>query len=369
MGYDYFPKISTRQEMYEQLDLAISNISVEEELEDFEYGAPKKYLKTLIIESNSPLEKIAIEPNIQIIPTNDDDIKIIKIIRDSSISFSYLDLLDKRFWTLYSLDTSLEIKREVKRLIQRNNSRLDYAWFCSSMLQQISSKYEKTSFSMKFLNAFANENIPMKKMSIRLWADNSTPIISNLVKNEFIGKGACLSNIELIHSKVADKFIKTRLSMEGSINVSKGNSLEDLLEYQQQIIQGHYRPLIEKIERDFRIAYNFDNGINFKGNLLSIKLKEKISNIEKVSNDLLKGVNPFRFTGFVTKIADDNYLLNILDLHTFDTFNLEFFSDIMLIYLPENTCGNAVLRLFALCQERIDPRAELWGEGHAILAA
>ncbi len=368
MGYEALPKVSTRKDMYDQLDAAIRNIA--DENDDVEDSSPqRKYLKALIIESNSPLETLHREPNVLFIPTEDPNIYLVRIDRTGQITFSYLDTLDPRFWTLYSLDKSQEIKTEVNRFIQKNNSRLDYAWFSSSSLQAISSRYSKTSFTMKFLNSFNNENIPMKRLSIRLWAEDASDIMGNLLRNEYIGTAACLSNIEVLHSGIVDQYIKTRLSMEGNITVSKGNSVEELLEYQQQIVQGHYKPIIETIEKDYTICYSCKDGVNIGGDLLSIKLSKKLSNIENISNQILKGIQPFRFTGFINKISDDNYLLNVLDLHNFGRFDMEIYPDEILINLPQNSCGNSVLRLFALCQERIDPNAELRGDGSAIITA
>lgn len=368
MGYDILPKITSRKQMYSQLDLAINNINQEKENKDDESTQQRKYLKALIIESNSPITEIKPDPNIMFLPTSEEEIKLLQITRKNAITYSYLDMLDPRFWILYSLDTSEDIKREVRHLIVKNNSRLDYAWFSSSLLRNISSRYSKTSFSMRFHNTFENENIPMKKLAIRLWAEDASQIIENLMTNEYIGKGACISNIEIVHKSRPDSFVKTRLSMEGSINISNGTSIEEFLDYQQNIVQGHYKPIVEHIERDFTTKILPNEGFSLKGSLLSIKLNQKISNIEKVVNDILKGVHPFRFVGFSNKVSDEDYLLNVLDLHTFNHFDLEIYPDEILINLPKGACGNSALRLFALCQERIDPTAILRGEGNAIIA-
>jgi len=369
MGYEILPKITSRKQMYSELDLAINNISQEKEKKEEETAQQRKYLKALIIESNSPINKITPDPNIVFLPTSDDDIKLLQLTRKNNISYSYLDMLDPRFWILYSLDTSEDIKREVKHLIVKNNSRLDYAWFSSTMLQKISSGYSKTSFSMKFQNTFENENIPMKKLAIRLWAEDASKIIDNLLSNEYIGKGACVSNIEIEHRSRQDSFVKTRLSMEGSINISNGTSIDEFLDYQHTIVQGHYKPIVEQIERDFTTNFSLNEGFSLNGSLLSIKLQQKISNIERVVNDILKGIHPFRFVGFANKISDDDYLLNVLDLHTFSHFDLEIYPDEIFINLPKGSCGNSALRLFALCQERIDPKATLRGDGYATIAA
>ena len=375
MGYDALPKIETRKEMHDQLQQAIENIGEESELdEDFEYlGKGKKYLKGLIIESNISSNLIKNQSNIELIPTSDETIKILKILnpKNKAISYSYLDVVDPRFWILYSLDSSQDIRREIKKLIQLNNSNLDYAWFSSSSLQSLSKGYSKTNFSMRFNNYFQNCNIPMKKLSIRLWAEDASDIVDNILKNEYIGKGACLSNIELLISNYNNQYVKTRLDMMGSINVSKGNSLEKFLEFQTNTIQGHYKPLIEDIENNYRMEYNCDqNGINIKGNIISIRLKEKVDDIEQKCSAILKGTNPFRFSGFATKVDDEDYLLNVIDLHNYGHFDMEFFSDEILINLPKNACGNSVMRLYALCQEQIDPKAILiGGDERALLSS
>lgn len=356
--------------MYTQLDLAINNINEQpESLDDEDGTSPKKYLKSLIIESNSTLADVSLSENISLTPTTDNSIFLLKIVHNGKPTLSYLDVLNPRFWILYSLDTSLDIKHEVKTLIEKNNSRLDYSWFSSTSLLVLSNHYSKTSFSMRFHNTFDNPNVPMKKLSIRLWAEDAGSIIQNLVSNDFIGKGACLSNIEVNHTSTLSKYVKSKLSMDGCINVSKGNSVNELLAYQQDIVEGHYSPIINEIESNFSTEYTISDGINVKGDTLSIKFKERlrVEDLERISNELVKGINPFRFVGFVNKISEEDYLLNILDTHTYNRFDLELFPDEMLINLPKNTCGNCVTRLFALCQERIDPRAELRGGGESLI--
>jgi len=362
--------------MYGELEKAICNISQQEEdAEDerFAEGNPsqKKYLKVLPIESNVPLEKILAERNIEFLPTSEKNLKILKLTRDKKSSYSYLDMLDKRFWILYSLDNSLDIKKDIKKLIQQNNSHLDYTWFSSSSLQKISSGYSKTRFSMKFFNMFRNESIPMKRLSIQLSAEDASDIVENLLKNQYIGKGACFSNIEVLLSSNHSTFVKTRLSMDGSINISRGNSINYVLEFQQQVIQGHYKPIVETIEQDYSTEYiSHNDGLEIKGDILSIKLTSKLKNLEFFTNSLLKGTNPFRFLGFPNKIDEEHYLVDVLDLHNFGHFDLEVFPDELLINLPKGTCGNSVVRLFTLCQENIDPTAKLTGgAGNAIIPA
>jgi len=377
MGYDALPKISNRQEMYGELEKAICNISQldDEEIEEerIAEGKPsqKKYLKALPIESNVPLEKIHAEKNIEFLPTSEKNLKILKLTRDNKLSYSYLDMLDQRFWVLYSLDNSLDIKKDIKKLVQQNNSHLDYTWFSSSSLKKLSSGYPKTRFSMKFFNMFRNESIGMKRLSLQLSAEDASDIVDSLLSNPFIGKGACFSNIEVLLSYNHSDFVKTRLSMDGSINISRGNSIHNVLEFQQQVIQGHYRPIVERIERDFTTEYSTnDDGINVKGDILSIKLTSKLENLEFFTNSLLKGTNPFRFLGYPNKIDDEHILVDVLDLHNFGHFDLEIFPDELLINLPKGTCGNSVVRLFTLCQENIDPQAKLTGgAGNAIIPA
>ena len=82
---------------------------------------------------------------------------------------------------------------------------------------------------------------------------------------------------------------------------------------------------------------------------------------------MLKGTKPFRMTGYVNKLGEGHYLLNVLDLHTYAHFDLEVFEDEILINLPKDTCGNVVTRLYALCQSKIDPNAKLMGDSNAII--
>lgn len=368
MIYDKLPRIGSRQEMYQELDKAIGNIrSYEDEEGDFRRTG---YLKAQIVESNSPLEKILVpKGDIGFDATAEREIKIMRIHdRNNNVSYSYLDMLNSRFWIIFSLESSDDINPTIKKFVQANRSRLDYSWFSSNSLYKLGSGEEQTSFSIHFSNISKNENIPLKKLSMRLWSDDAKKIIENLLegKDRYISSGACLTNLEVVHRTGSD-FVKTRLSTKGSINIAKGNSVDEFLDYIDKVVNGHYKPLVETIEQDYSLEYAVNDGIQVKGEILSIKLKERITDIERVCKLILKGTQEFRMTGFINKLAEGDYLLNVLDLHNYNFFDLEIFEDEILINLPRKACGNCITRLYALIQEKIDPRAELRGDSGAVV--
>ena len=381
MTYEALKKIDTRREMFKELDDAINNINEEpddeelepddidfSELEGEEAKKPSRgTLKALIIESNSPFEKIRLPESMRRVDTGEPEIKL--LLSTENNSYSYLDMMDERYWVLYSLDKSDEIRRDVKNLIQDNNSHLDYAWFSSNSLRKMGCDYPKSNFSMRYRNFFRFTNMPVENMSIRLWAADTSKMMDVLFANKEMNGGACLSNMEVRYSSMPNFYVKTRLSMNGCFNVTKGNSIDEFVEYKNRIVEGHYKPLIEHIEEQYTSKYTVSaDGINIKGDILSIKLDHKISDLEKFCSMLLKGTNPYRMTGYGNKIADDHYLLNVLDLHTYDLFDLEVFDNELFINLPEGCCGNCVTRLFTLFQHTVTPQSRIMGgESNAIL--
>jgi hypothetical protein len=204
---------------------------------------------------------------------------------------------------------------------------------------------------------------------MRIWSDESAEILDYFSDNDVTKSAACLSNIGISYRSNENKFIKANLSTRGFFNVAKSSSIDDVTNYKDKIAN-YYKQIIETIEHNYRTSYSVsDDGINIKGDICSIKLSKniKIENIEAFCLDLLKGKDPYRMVGYANKISDDHFLLNVLDLHTYDTLDLEVFEDEILINLPEDSCGNAVTRLFTLCQSTIDPHAQLMGNSSPII--
>jgi hypothetical protein len=382
MKHSALPPIKTRSQMENALNTAISGAESEDDshieddlsfsgLDETGLKHRKKRLKSMFIESNIDDLNYSIDEiklyGYDLINTLSPDIIVLKSRKNGT--FSYLDMEDKRFWVLYSLDISADVKTDINKIIQENNSHLDYMWLSSSSLKSLGKDSDRTDFSMSFTNKFNNNNIKLKHFSMRIWSDESTEILDEFSNSEFTKSAACLSNIGVSYRPNEKNFIKANLSTRGFFNVTKASSIDDVTNYKNKVVD-YYKQIIEDIENNYRTSYSVsDDGINIKGDICTIKLSRdiKIENVEAFCLSLLKGKDPYRMVGYANKINDDHFLLNVLDLHTYDTLDLEVFEDEILINLPEDSCGNAVTRLFTLCQSTIDPHAQLMGNSHAII--
>lgn len=366
MGYSAFPLVSTRTEMLSEIEKAIQNITPEaEEVVDTDEVSElvgKKYLKAMIIESNSPINKINLTNSIKLRNTQDEKLKML-LSNEKEKGYSYLDILDDRFWILYTIDNSANIKKDIDELIQANNSRLDYAWFASNFLTKIAAKFRKTSFTLQFENYFDNASIPLEKMSLRLWAKNANETMKELSGMKQLGMANAFSSIQVETNDVQRNFVKTSISKKGVFNIARGDSVEKFKEILEDAVFNNYKPLIKEIEEDNTIKYAINDSMKITGSPIRIRFDNStnIEDIESFVTKLGRGATPFRILGLPKKIEEGHYLVSALDQHTFDSFSMEIYPDEMLVALPEGNCGNCITRLFTLIQSNFSPKTKIYG--------
>ena len=64
----------------------------------------------------------------------------------------------------------------------------------------------------------------------------------------------------------------------------------------------------------------------------------------------LNGTAPFRLLGFIREPRDSLVVAEVVDLHTGGGLSFEIYPDLISVYLPENTCGNSIARLYTNLQ-------------------
>jgi hypothetical protein len=91
-----------------------------------------------------------------------------------------------------------------------------------------------------------------------------------------------------------------------------------------------------------------------KGKAFNLMFRRKVLDPEFFLSRLLNNNEPFRLWGLKTKISEEYYQADAIDLHTGDPLNLEISSDMLRIYLPSEACGNTILRLYVHLQQFYD---------------
>lgn len=342
------------------------SLKISEEQEDeFKIDRrPKSYIiesnigKDVNINKNIPL-------NVSINDTDDSLLKIFKIESEVEHCLFYLDMSDPRFWFLHSVDSSSITDRLIGHLVNYNPSFLDFPWFSSDNLEKISKLGKETGFNLKFDNKFIKKtdesyDNKLQQISMRFWGGHSIKVIQNLKQDNNLKQGIALSALGLKYKTDAG-FIKTNISSKGKFVAMKGDSVESYFNLINKVKE-NYKFLLTNIEENYRINYEHkENGFKLSGGYTIIEFKRKIENIEDFTNILTSCSQPFRLWG-IWNLIEKNYIkINGIDLHTNHKINMELTPDWMRIFLPKESCGNVIARLFTNLQNHFDSQIKLRG--------
>jgi len=353
------PIVNNRKEFRYVCNSVIENSQEGEELDH------RKKLKTYIIESN--IEKInseSLKGFFSIKDTKDSSLKILsaKLNGKETLNF-YLDVEDKRFWKLYSLYDSGLTEQFIKKLVEQNNSKLDYLWMCSTLLEKYMRYWRNTGFGVKFKIKFlTKENEEeIKDVSMRFWGGNTQEVINNLRESTLLKKGINLSAVGLNH-EVEGGYTKENITSLGRFTVMRGNSIDSHFNLLQKI-KNDYSKIINIIESKYRMGYEEkENKLKLSGSPLYIDFSNPLEDVGKFVDIMVSSINPFRLSG-VKRMVDNNFVRVFgIDLHTNDLINMEITPNWMAIYLKSNSCGNVITRLVTNIQTHLTPQIKLIGE-------
>jgi len=313
--------------------------------------------KSFIIESNNSPEEV-FKGEWKIFETEDPELKKIKF--NDNLEF-FLDILDKRFWILHSLDSSKESWDVLRSLIKENNSKLDFIWLPSAILEKIGEFGKQTSFGLKFDNKFIEDEESIEQVSMWFWGGPAKEIMNDLKNNSKIKQAITISNLGIKYSPNKDFYIKDNVSSFGKFTVIKGDAIEPHFNLVNRI-KNLYSELLNKIENEYRINYGKeDSRIKIEGDYLLLKFSQPLNDLHKFIETLTSCNGVFRIWGLWNEIEKDYIKANCVDLHAGHKFSLELSHEWMRIYLDKETCGNIITRLFTNLQRSFDAKIELYG--------
>ncbi|MHC3438949.1 hypothetical protein ACYJ1Y_12840 [Natrialbaceae archaeon A-gly3] len=373
--------ISSRMELKELLQERMVD-SYESVKEKQELNESETYLKSYLIESERSTTEGLLERSegyrLKREKTREGDfenIQIRKIGSDKRARF-YIENLDERFWAVHSLAKSTNSDSLLDKLVFPRFTQLDYSWLSNSFLKNIGENptNDFRSFSLKFKDEFQKVGSEgqesehpstgdISKMSMRLWGENAQKVLSTLSADETLGKSTSLSNVGIRKS-----FDDGRVLLEDITHTAKFTARGDSVDghfYQIDKVKEKYKNILYSLENDYAIQRSVDNrGGNLSGEPVLINFNREVADFDLFFSTLLGSTKPFRLWGLENKIDEDYYTVAAVDLHTGDKLDIEVYRDWMRIYLPEDSCGNVILRLYTNIQHYFDSEASLEGSMH-----
>lgn len=316
-------------------------------------------LKTYIIESNSKLEssEFLIYDSIQceILSTNIDKIKILRITKDDVPNEIYLDISNERFWKLHSNILAEELDKILNYFVNYSELELDHLWYPSTMLYELSMGSGNINNGLKidYSDYFLKDtlNYDLGELKFRVSGRSSLKAIDTLKKEKDFESSLAYSRMVVKRGNTRKKYIQDDITFHGGFTVKNGSSIEDHLAL-VDLAENTYSSKIQEIEQS-RIGLSGMGKIHsFEGRSFDIEFRRNIEDMDLFTSRLLS--SKFRLWGLKSVIQDNLYQISAVDLHTGDPFDLELSNNLLRVYLPKGSCGNVVLRLIVNLQHYFD---------------
>jgi hypothetical protein len=360
---------NSRREMRDKFQGAMEG-SYESIKEDQELEENQNLLKTFLIESNAENVQKRVENEsenpIEVKGTKDDGFFTIKVEVDDENRHLYLDKMDERFWAIHSIEKSDVVSNFVDSVVYPRFTKLDYSWLSNSFLEEIGQdeSVQLNQFSLRYKDEFRNEmdeeDEDVDKLSMRLWGGRAGSVLSTLRDNPELQNSTSLKRVG-IRRDFNGSVLHDRVDYRSKFT-SHGETIEGHL-YQVREVKNKYYEILENLETDYALKYNQrESGVSLNGKPVTIEFDKQIADVQRFAQKLFSTVQPFRVWSVFNKFRDDYLICSAVDMHTGDKINIELSKNRMRIYLPEDSCGNVILRLFTNIQQRYDSNTVLKGE-------
>ncbi|ODS42801.1 MAG: hypothetical protein MSIBF_05850 [Candidatus Altiarchaeales archaeon IMC4] len=358
--------VKNRADLRTKLEDSLKTAEEEGEDEFQTDKRPKSYIVESNLGLNTQLDK-EMPLRYSLTETEDSTLKIfrMKLTTRSGVKEAtfYLDVSDERFWILHSLDSSNTCTDLIYKLVTFNPSFLDFPWFYSKKLEEISHFGKETGFSLRFNNRFLDESDEeyeekLRKISMRFWGGQAEKVINHLKDSPSIAQGVSLSNVGLRYRTELGS-IKTNISTTGKFVVMKGDSIDSYFNLINKV-KNNYKSFLIDLEKKCRIDYKQGkNGFELIGGYSIIDFEKEIEDLSRFTEILTSCSTHFRLWGVWNFIEKDYVKINAIDLHTNHKIDIELSPNWMRLFLPNESCGNVISRLFTNLQSCFDSKIRL----------
>jgi len=361
MTFDRPVQISSRKEFMDFLGGIMSAEPSEEEEGDEEAerrGRPRE-LKSYLFESNTkiPPEFKSETFSWSVKDTGVDNIKILNLTSGGSVAGFYLDLSDERFWVLHTGNLATDAHKLVRQLAYSPLHQFDRAWIPSQLLITISNLPGNTfdGFGLEYEDLFTPSevpDVPITELTMTVSGASSRKALNAVTREEDLQRSISYNKIS-VKRGTRSSFSKDDLVYNGTFSVRSGTSIDDHISLVDET-RVRYKEKVQEIEQ-LRLGTREVDGVGrIEGKAFNFTFDRKIEDFSLFLHCLFNSKAPFRLWGLKVKIADDYYQVLALDMHTGQPIDFEISSNLIRVYLPEETCGNSLLRLYVNLQHYFD---------------
>ncbi len=355
------PKISTKKQFMDTLSRMNTPTEFDEEDGMGVRGRPRD-LKSYLFEANEELTpQFEIDKTMgKISDTGLDNIKILTMNEQGDrFAQFYLDISDKRFLILHTNALAKDTHHYFKKLTQSNEHEFDSAWFSTTMLKEISSTSGNRfyGYGVDYTDIFRedSEDIePKDDLRMNISGTISQKVLETIRQEEAVERTMGYTKVTIGRGSRTSGVLEN-LEYDGKFRVMRGDSVDDhisLVEY----VKDKYSQQVHEIEKERIRGEKIHEKSMIEGTAFDFEFVRTVDNWDKYLKRIFNAMEPFRIWGIKSKIDDGVYRVLGVDMHTGDPLDVEISDNLMRVYLPKNSCGNVVLRLFANLQRFFDSK-------------
>jgi hypothetical protein len=267
----------------------------------------------------------------------------------------YLDTItNTRFWLGFSISSSQMLDRWLDAIV-RTKPRFDFIWLWPSFLENIQKRGLPRGFGLDYdYRKFEDDEEKTTYLKMQIWGGNDTKRLYDLLKK---------------NKNFKDKIVlsKVRLKEFGDGNTDGIFALQDV-KYNGKfttrgtdfsthvntinLVRSNYGVIIKDIENNYSLKWmeSAQGGVTLEGFAIHFIPNGFELNVSQFCDRVFDGTMPFRLLGFTNSLSESLAIVEAVDLHTGGELSFEIYPDIISVYLPEETCGNTIARLYTNLQ-------------------
>jgi len=286
----------------------------------------------------------------------------------------YLDFTNPRYWLLHSMGSSNAMDWLIDRLVTASPE-LDRAWIPADLLERVSAMGSFRGLSLDYDRRvvpdvdFQSPAAPVEFLKMQLWGNKAGDILRILREQEAFPHETTLAKVKVkfwLSGEVDGEFSLDDIKYDGKVT-ARGTSFQSHIALVSHVYEA-YAQQIGKLEESYALgAYESDGRLSLEGAPVNLLLDRPISNLEIFCESIFSCGEPFRLWGVPTRLAEDFYRVQAIDLHVGSPLQFEIAPQFLRVYLPAGSCGNSVVRLYTNLQHHYDSliRAEE-GDGRRV---
>jgi len=281
------------------------------------------------------------------------------IKREVTTAQFYLDLTDKRFPVLHTNALAADTRNFFKKLTQSDDYEFDSAWLSTTMLKNISSSHGNRfyGYGVDYTDIFREDSEviePTDDLKMTISGTISQKVLETIRKDEAVERTMGYTKVIIGRGSINHGVLES-LEYDGIFRVKRGDSIDDhvsLVEYVKQ----EYSEAVKSIEKDRIRGEKLEDKSMIEGCAFDFEFDRIVESWDKYLPRIFNAMEPFRIWGIKSKINNEIYRILGVDMHTGDPLDIEVSDHLMRIYLPKNSCGNVILRLFVNLQRYFDSK-------------